>query len=77
MNGTTKGAFGDPLAVRRAQAANRAYARAIKLEYNMTSAKQFARVAHKEASLLEDPELTAARVVIPKTAVLAGGGKTG
>lgn len=64
--------FGNPAAVRSAEAANAAYARAIDLGYCETSAQQFARQARREASDWESPKQTALRLVIPKRGTFAG-----
>lgn len=72
MSAVLHPAFGDRTAIRRAEAANAAYARAIKLGYCNTSAHQFARVARREASEWESADHVALRIVIPMRGTFAG-----
>ena len=65
-------AFGNPQAIRSAEAANAARLRALKLGYGNVSAQQFARIARREASQWESPNQTAMRVVIPRRGTFAG-----
>lgn len=74
MNAITGVHFGNSDAVNRAKAANLAYERAIEMGYCRTTARQFARVAKKEAHEWENPRETALRVVLPPRATFAGPG---
>lgn len=64
--------FGDPAAIRAAEAANAAFVRAVHLGYSTVASRQFARIAKREASEWETPRETALRIVIPKRATFAG-----
>jgi hypothetical protein len=64
--------FGNPDAIRAADAANAAFVRALHLGYSTVASRQFARAAKREASAWESPRETALRVVLPKTATFAG-----
>lgn len=68
----TAAPFGNAAAVRGAEAANAAFARAIDLGYCETSARQFARLAKREASRWESPKETALRLVLPMRGTFAG-----
>lgn len=64
--------FGNPEAIRAAEAANAAFTRAIHLGYSTVASRQFARIAKREASELETARETALRIVLPKRATFAG-----
>ena len=64
--------FGNPEAIRAAEAANAAFTRAIHLCYSTVASRQFARIAKREASEWETARETALRIVIPKRATFAG-----
>lgn len=64
--------FGDPAAIRAAEAANAAFTRAVHLGYSTVASRQFARIAKREASEWETARETALRIVIPKHATFAG-----
>ena len=72
MIAITTAAFGNPGAIRQAEAANAAFTRAVHLGYSTVASRQFARSAKREASEWESPRETALRIVIPKTATFAG-----
>ena len=64
--------FGNPDAIRAADAANAAFVRALQLGYSTTASRQFARIAKREASEWETARETAMRLVLPKRATFAG-----
>ena len=64
--------FGNPEAIRAAEAANAAFTRAIHLGYSTVASRQFARIAKREASEWETARETALRIVIPKRATFDG-----
>lgn len=64
--------FGNPEAIRAAEAANAAFTRAIHLGYSTVASRQFARIAKREASEWETARETALRIVLPKRATFAG-----
>ena len=72
MSAVISAPFGNPDAIRQAEAANAAFTRAVHLGYSTVASRQFARIAKREASEWESPRETALRIVIPKTATFAG-----
>ena len=72
MSAVISAPFGNPAAIRQAEAANAAFTRAVHLGYSTVASRQFARIATREASEWESPRETALRVVLPKTATFAG-----
>lgn len=72
MSAVITAPFGQPVDVHAAACANRAFARAILLDYSRTSAQQFARIAKRECGPDESPQHCALRIVIPKAATFAG-----
>ena len=64
--------FGNPEAIRAAEAANAAFNRAVYLGYSTVASRQFARIAKREASEWETARETALRIVLPKRATFAG-----
>lgn len=72
MSAITTAAFGNPDAIRQAEAANEAFVLAVYLGYSTVASRQFARMAKREANEWETPRETALRLVLPKRATFAG-----
>jgi hypothetical protein len=72
MSAVISAPFGNPAAVRAAQAANAAFRRARELGYSNVAAREFANEARRDITPLESPETAAVRIVHPRRGRFAG-----